>query len=163
MLGDDWGLWQSLFVPTVPARSRILERDITSVVTGPRGCGKTMLFRRLSERLMVECGPVDEIASHSLGFMSMPTISQTPFRSFLTRRVKMRLRISFALSHLCILSDFLAVEAAQAHRGLSAFARGDRTSGGLAWSTHACCTSYCGREPTSTLSGTSGADQELIY
>jgi hypothetical protein len=29
---------------------------IPTVVTGPRGFGKTMLFRRLSERLIIECG-----------------------------------------------------------------------------------------------------------
>ena len=56
MIGDRWDLWKKLFVPSVPARSKILTLDIPTVVTGPRGCGKTMLFRRLSERLVIECG-----------------------------------------------------------------------------------------------------------
>ena len=58
MLGENWQWWNALFVPSVPGRSRILEPDIPTVVTGPRGCGKTMLFRRLSARLVLECGAV---------------------------------------------------------------------------------------------------------
>lgn len=61
MLGDKWDLWKRLFVPSVPALSRILDADISTFVTGPRGCGKTMLFRRLSKRLMIECGPISEL------------------------------------------------------------------------------------------------------
>ena len=65
MIGDRWDWWQRLFVPTVPARSKILALDIPTVLTGPRGCGKTMLFRRLSERLIIECGDVPELLSGS--------------------------------------------------------------------------------------------------
>jgi hypothetical protein len=59
MIGERWEWWKKLFVPSVPARSKILALDIPTVVTGPRGCGKTMLFRRLSERLVVECGDTE--------------------------------------------------------------------------------------------------------
>ena len=76
MIGDRWDWWRLLFVPTVPARSKILALDIPTVVTGPRGCGKTMLLRRLSERLVVECEDVSQFAHlTSLSpFTSMPTI-----------------------------------------------------------------------------------------
>ena len=39
--------WQSLFVPEFLAAQQILSKDIT-VLTGARGCGKTMSFRRLT-------------------------------------------------------------------------------------------------------------------
>jgi len=117
MLGDDWGLWQSLFVPTVPARSRILERDITSVVTGPRGCGKTMLFRRLSERLIVECGPIDDSPAPFVGIYVNANDISDAFSVFPNTPNEDATANLFCFTHLCILSDFLAVEAAQARLG----------------------------------------------
>lgn len=117
MLGDDWGLWQSLFVPAVPARSRILERDITSVVTGPRGCGKTMLFRRLSERLIVECGPIDDSTTSFVGIYINANDISDAFSVFSDAPDESAVADLFCFTHLCILSDFLAVEAAQARIG----------------------------------------------
>jgi hypothetical protein len=117
MLGDDWGLWQSLFVPTVPARSRILERDITSVVTGPRGCGKTMLFRRLSERLTVECGPIDNSATSFVGIYVKANDISDAFSIFPSMPNEDATANLFCFTHLCILSEFLAVEAAHARLG----------------------------------------------
>lgn len=118
MIGERWEWWLKLFVPTVPARSKILALDIPTVVTGPRGCGKTMLFRRLSERLMIECGPVpglpdppefvalyvnaNDIADAFAHFPSNPSIDD-----------EARL-ICFA--NLCVLADLLAVESASAAR-----------------------------------------------
>jgi hypothetical protein len=111
MLGDDWELWKSLFVPRVPAGTRILERDLTSVVTGPRGCGKTMLFRRLSERLILECGPVDDIPQSFVGLYvnandisdAFSTFPERPDQNYSTRLV--------CYLHLCILTDALSVQA----------------------------------------------------
>ncbi|MBE0615173.1 MAG: hypothetical protein IH604_15985 [Burkholderiales bacterium] len=118
MIGERWDWWKKLFVPTVPARSKILALDIPTVVTGPRGCGKTMLFRRLSERLMVECGPVlglpdppkfvafyvnaNDIADAFAHFPSNPSSAD-----------EARL-ICFA--NLCVLADLLAVESARSAR-----------------------------------------------
>ncbi|MEM9388442.1 MAG: hypothetical protein AAGA68_25585 [Pseudomonadota bacterium] len=59
MLGENWERWKQLFVPTLPGASRLLAADLPTVVTGARGCGKTMVFRRLSERARVKCGAAD--------------------------------------------------------------------------------------------------------
>ena len=111
MLGDNWSLWRSLFVPNVPAGSRILERDITSVVTGPRGCGKTMLFRRLSERLVIECGPVSGAPAPFVGIYVNANDISDAFSVFPDSFTETASEL-FCFTHLCVLSDFLAVEAA---------------------------------------------------
>ena len=116
MLGDNWGLWRSLFVPSLPARSQILEHDITSVITGPRGCGKTMLFRRLSERLIVECGPVvdsDIGPSTFVGFYINANDISDAFSRFPDNPEQALVSNLYCFTHLCILADVLAVESAQ--------------------------------------------------
>lgn len=46
-LGHRIGDWKNLFVPEFPAAHDLLSKNIT-VLTGARGCGKTMSFRRLT-------------------------------------------------------------------------------------------------------------------
>jgi hypothetical protein len=58
-IGEDFDVWEALFVPKFIAINELLERNIC-VLTGLRGCGKTMLFKRLSSyyNLMLG-GPAD--------------------------------------------------------------------------------------------------------
>jgi serine/threonine protein kinase len=46
-LGDNFEEWKAIFVPKFIATNELLERNIC-ILTGLRGCGKTMLFKRLS-------------------------------------------------------------------------------------------------------------------
>jgi len=46
-LGDNFEEWKALFVPQFIATNELLSKNIC-VLTGLRGCGKTMLFKRLS-------------------------------------------------------------------------------------------------------------------
>ena len=115
MLGDNWLLWKSLFVPGLPARTQILEHDITSVITGPRGCGKTMLFRRLSERLIIECGPIVETDPKPSAFVGLYVNANDisdAFSRFPENPDQALVSRLYCFTHLCILSDLLAVESA---------------------------------------------------
>lgn len=56
MLGDQYNEWDALFVPKFLATEDLLDRSIC-VLTGLRGCGKTMMFRRLSFDLQERLGP----------------------------------------------------------------------------------------------------------
>jgi hypothetical protein len=47
MLGEDVEEWKDLFVPELLAAKDLLSKNIT-ILTGARGCGKTMAFRRLT-------------------------------------------------------------------------------------------------------------------
>jgi hypothetical protein len=118
MLGDSWNIWRQLFVATVPARSRILEADISTVVTGPRGCGKTMLFRRLSERLVLECGQLTQQANGPdfVGFYVNANDFADPFDAFPERpSLKITSRL-ICYANLCFLSEFLAVLSTRAYK-----------------------------------------------
>jgi hypothetical protein len=118
MIGDRWDWWKRLFVPTVPARSKILALDIPTVVTGPRGCGKTMLFRRLSERLIVECGQVPDLPGQDRfialyvnandfgdGFARFP---EAPSPEEEARLI--------CYANLCVLGELLSVQSARSGR-----------------------------------------------
>ena len=117
MIGERWDWWKRLFVPSVPARSRILDLNIPTVVTGPRGCGKTMLFRRLSERLVVECGPVDEPTTTELvAFFVNANDFADAFSRFPELPSPKQERDLVCFANLCVLSDALAVLSARAGR-----------------------------------------------
>src|SRR5207249_4551109 len=89
--------------------------DISTVVTGPRGCGKTMLFRRLSERLTVECGPFDDLPDASLftGFYVNANDIADAFSTFPSAPAQTHASKLICYANLCILSDFLAVQSAR--------------------------------------------------
>lgn len=55
LIGERYDEWESLFVPKFLASNELLDRNIC-VLTGLRGCGKTMMFRRLSEPLVSKLG-----------------------------------------------------------------------------------------------------------
>jgi hypothetical protein len=55
-IGERFDEWKSLFVPKFLSVEKLLERNIC-VLTGLRGCGKTMLFRRLTALFDVHLGP----------------------------------------------------------------------------------------------------------
>ncbi|MBR3909025.1 MAG: protein kinase family protein [Clostridia bacterium] len=55
LIGERYDEWDALFVPKFLASNELLDRNIC-VLTGLRGCGKTMMFRRLSEPLVSKLG-----------------------------------------------------------------------------------------------------------
>jgi serine/threonine protein kinase len=67
-IGDRESEWRELFVPEFIGRSTLLERNIC-ILTGLRGCGKTMVFRRLTALFDARLGPSNvEGADRFLGF-----------------------------------------------------------------------------------------------
>ena len=112
LIGDRWEWWKRLFVPTVPARSKILSLDIPTVLTGPRGSGKTMLLRRLSERVVVECGEVESLSGGFAAFYVSANDFADPFASFSDEPDVNESRRLTCYANLCVLSDVLAVQAA---------------------------------------------------
>ena len=115
MIGERWEWWRRLFVPTVPARSKILALDIPTVVTGPRGCGKTMLFRRLSERLIVECGEVIGLPTSErfVAFYVNANDIADAFAHFSEHPGADDEARLTCYANLCVLADLLAVQSAR--------------------------------------------------
>jgi serine/threonine protein kinase len=54
-IGDRYDEWESLFVPKFLWIDELFDRNIC-VLTGLRGCGKTMMFRRISTQLVPKLG-----------------------------------------------------------------------------------------------------------
>ena len=109
-LGNRWKEWRELFVPTFPGYEDIVSQNIT-VLTGTRGCGKTMVFRRLSALLSFEVGPVDDGAAGALvGFyLNMNNIADAFLfnrSKALTKNLAMRVIQFF---HLSLLSEIIHV------------------------------------------------------
>lgn len=68
LIGERYDEWESLFVPKFLAADELLDRNIC-VLTGLRGCGKTMMFRRLSEPLVSKLGDAGIVGEDSfIGF-----------------------------------------------------------------------------------------------
>lgn len=68
LIGERYDEWESLFVPKFLAADELLDRNIC-VLTGLRGCGKTMMFRRLSEPLVSKLGSAGIVGEDSfIGF-----------------------------------------------------------------------------------------------
>lgn len=68
-LGFRENVWKELFVPRFLGADSLLSRSIT-ILTGARGCGKTMVFRRLTEFMDLVLGEPSEVprASEFVGF-----------------------------------------------------------------------------------------------
>jgi serine/threonine protein kinase len=68
LIGDRFDEWKALFVPEFIGDSTLLDRNIC-VLTGLRGCGKTMIFRRMTALYDLHLGPSNVPESDSfLGF-----------------------------------------------------------------------------------------------
>lgn len=58
LIGDNYEEWDALFVPKFLATESLIDKN-TCVLTGLRGCGKTMMFKRLSFDLKAKLGPAN--------------------------------------------------------------------------------------------------------
>jgi len=111
-LGDRWEEWRSLFVPRFPGFEDIVSRNIT-VLTGTRGCGKTMVFRRLSTLLRFQVGPLADAAAASfVGFyLNMNDVADAFLLPAPRRPDEVYARRVIQFFHLCLASEVVRVAA----------------------------------------------------
>jgi tRNA A-37 threonylcarbamoyl transferase component Bud32 len=110
-LGNRWKEWKELFVSSFPGYEDIVSRN-TTVLTGTRGCGKTIVFRRLSKLLTFEVGPVDDGAAGELVgiYLNMNDIAD----AFLFDQKKSNERLAMRVIqffHLSLLSEIIRIAA----------------------------------------------------
>lgn len=117
-LGNRWKEWKELFVSTFPGYEDIVSRN-TTVLTGTRGCGKTIVFRRLSKLLTFEVGPVDDGAAGELVgiYLNMNDIADAFLfdqEKLPNKNLAMRVIQFF---HLSLLSEIIRIAATAREKG----------------------------------------------
>lgn len=112
-LGNRWKEWEELFVSRFPGYEDIVSRN-TSVLTGTRGCGKTMVFRRLSKLLAFEVGPVDDGAAGALVgiYLNMNDVADAFLFNQQTRPTDNLAMRVVQFFHLSLLAEIVRVAAA---------------------------------------------------
>lgn len=110
-LGNRWKEWKELFVSSFPGYEDIVSRN-TTVLTGTRGCGKTMVFRRLSKLLTFEVGPVDDGAAGELVgiYLNMNDIADAFLFDQKKSIEKLAMRV-IQFFHLSLLSEIIRIAA----------------------------------------------------
>ena len=103
-------------MPSVPGAFKDPSSRHPNCCYGPTGVrGKTMLLRRLSERLCVECGAVEE-GVHGEPFVAFYVNANDfadAFAHFPERPEANDEKLLTSYANLCVLADLLAVEFGQ--------------------------------------------------
>ena len=122
MLGEDAEEWRDLFVPELLAAKDLLSKNIT-ILTGARGCGKTMAFKRLTyymDKIIGQNSGVDESETF-IGFYlnSRSLVEAFPeMRNHLDELKRARLIHYFHLAWLSEISKTLSVSDVDQIQGL---------------------------------------------
>jgi tRNA A-37 threonylcarbamoyl transferase component Bud32 len=118
-LGNRWKEWKELFVSSFPGYEDIVSRN-TTVLTGTRGCGKTMVFRRLSKLLTLEVGPVDDGAAGELVgiYLNMNDIADAfLFDQKKSPNKNLAMRV-IQFFHLSLLSEIIRIASTAREKGV---------------------------------------------
>jgi len=109
-LGNRWKEWGELFVSGFPGYDDIVSRN-TTVLTGTRGCGKTVVFRRLSALLRLKAGPVDDGAAGSLVglYLNMNDVGDAFLFTQGTAPTTDLAKRAIQFFHLCLLAEIVRV------------------------------------------------------